>query len=165
MKSREVFIVILLVTAMWHSAIAKPKRGKIEPEAPPLQRVLSGANAQSNAVLSGLITFKPEMPLGPQDLLKSYEIAMSLVADKTSTDFSVIVQAQQENQITREQAEYLLQQKYELAIMQYQVLSALHDVLRHDMEEATQRRESSLRTARADTVLVVPCPSSALGCR
>jgi hypothetical protein len=61
------------------------------------------------------------MPLGPQDVLKSYEIALSLVADKTSNDFAVIVQAQQANQITREQAEYLLQQRYQVAMMQYQV--------------------------------------------
>jgi hypothetical protein len=105
------------------------------------------------------------MPLGPQDVLKSYEIAMSLVADKTSADFSSIVQAQQTNQITREQAEYLLQQRYQVAMMQYQVLSALHDVLRHDIDEASQHGTHSLNTSSADTVLVVPFPGSASASR
>ena len=77
------------------------------------------------------------MPLGPQDVLKSYEIAMSMVAEKASTDFSAILQAQQTNQIAREQAEYLLQQRYQLAMMQYQVLSALHDVVKHDIDETS----------------------------
>ncbi len=100
--------------------------------------------------------------LGPQDILKSYEIAMSMVADKTSADFSVIVQAQQTNQITREQAEYLLQQSYQVAMMQYQVLSALHDVLKHDIDEAAgQQARQSLKTTSSDTVLVVPFLGSA----
>ena len=119
-----------------------------------------GTSMQCNPVLSDLIALKPELPLGPQDILKSYEIAMSMVADKTSADFSVIVQAQQTNQITREQAEYLLQQRYQLAMMQYQVLSALHDVLKHDIDEARQQGTHSLETSSSHAVLVVPFPGS-----
>jgi len=105
MKTRQILIAVVLLGMVWHSAAAQPKKKKTEVDAPPLERVLSGTSMQSNAVLSDLIALRPEMPLGPQDILKSYEIAMSMVADKTSADFSVIVQAQQTNQITREQAE------------------------------------------------------------
>jgi hypothetical protein len=70
------------------------------------------------------------------------------------------VQAQQTNQITREQAEYLLQQRYQIAMMQYQVLSALHDVLKHDIEEATLQSKRSFKAANSDEVLVVPLPVS-----
>ena len=116
---------------------------------------------QSNPVLSDVIALKPEMPLGPQDVLKSYEIAMSMVADRTSADLSVIVQAQQANQITRQQAEYLLQQSYQMAMMRYQVLSALHDVLKHDIDDAAgQQARQSLKATSSDTVLVVPLPDS-----
>jgi hypothetical protein len=72
------------------------------------------------------------------------------------------VQAQQTNQIAREQAEYLLQQRYQMAMMQYQVLSALHDVLKHDIDEAAgQQARRSLRATSSDTVLVVPFADSA----
>ena len=116
-----------------------PAEEEVEVDAPPPEGILAGTSMQSNPVLSDLIALKPEMPLGPQDVLKSYEIAMSMVADKTSADFVVIVQSQQTNQITRQQAEYLLQQRYQTAMMQYQVLSALHDVLKHDIDEASQQ--------------------------
>jgi hypothetical protein len=145
---------------VWHTAAAQPKKKNIQAEAPPLESILAGTSMQSNSVVSDLIALKPEIPLGPQDILKSYEIAMSLVADKTSTDFSVIVQAQQANQITREQAEYLLQQRYQMAMMQYQVLSALHDVLKHDIDEASQQGTHSLKSSSSNTVLVVPFPGS-----
>jgi hypothetical protein len=140
MKTRQILITTLILATVWHSAAAQPKKKNILVDAPPPESILAGTSMQSNSVLSDLIALKPEMPLGPQDVLKSYEIAMSMVADKTSADFFVIAQAQQTNQITREQAEYLLLQRYQLAMVQYQVLSALHDVLKHDIDEASQGR-------------------------
>ena len=160
MKTRQILIAILILVTVWHTAAALPKKRNISAEAPPRESILAGTSMQSNSAASDLIALKPEMPLGPQDVLKSYEIAMSMVADKTSADFSVIVQAQQANQITREQAEYLLQQRYQMAMMQYQVLSALHDVLEHDIDEASQPATHSLKTSSSNTVLVVPFPGS-----
>jgi hypothetical protein len=161
MKLRTFLVAIVILGTVWHAAAAQPKKKPTEVDAPPLERILSGTSIQSNAVLSDVIARKPEMPLGPQDILKSYEIAMSMVADKTSADFFVIVQAQQTNQLTREQAEYLLQQRYQMAMMQYQVLSALHDVLKHDIDEtAGQQARQSLKATSSDTVLVVPFPDS-----
>ena len=159
MKLRTFLVAIAILGTVWHTAAAQPKN-KIEADAPAPETILAGASMQSNSVASDLPAIKPEMPLGPQDILKSYKIAMSLVAEKTSTDFSVILQAQQTNQITREQAEYLLQQRYQLGMMQYQVLSALHDVLKHDIDEASQRRKNSLKSSSSDTVVVVPIPGS-----
>ena len=160
MKSRNILIGIVILATVGHAAAAQPKKKKIQIDAPSPESILADTSMQSNPVLSDLNALKPEMPLGPQDVLKSYEIAMGMVADKTSADFSVIVQAQQINQITREQAEYLLQQRYQMAMMQYQVLSALHDVLKHDIDEANQEARSALKTANSNTVLVVPLPGS-----
>ena len=165
MKVRQILIAIVIVGTLWHTAAAQPKKKKSQVEAPPLESILADSSMQSNPLTSDLIALKPEMPLGPQDVLKSYEIAMSLVADKTSSDFAVIVQAQQANQITREQAEYLLQQTYQVAMLQYQVLSALHDVLKHDIDKATQQAKSLLKTRSSDTVLMVPFPGSASASR
>ena len=164
--SRQILVPVVILATLWHTAAAQPKKKNIQPDAPRPESILAGTSMQSNPVLSSLIAIKPEMPLGPQDLLKSYEIAMSLVADKTSSDLSVIVQAQQTNQINREQAEYLLQQRYQMAMMQYQVLSALHDVLKHDIDEAAgQQARQSLKATNSDTVLVVPFPESVAASR
>ena len=160
MKTRQILITILILATMWHAAAAQPKKKNIQADAPPVGSIFAGTSMQSNPVRSDLIALKPEMPLGPRDVLKSYEIAMSMVADKTSADFSVIVQSQQVNQITREQAEYLLQQRFQMAMMQYQVLSALHDVLKHDIDEAAEQEAHSLQTSSSDTVLEVPFPGS-----
>jgi hypothetical protein len=159
MKSRQILMAIVILCTVWCTAAAQPKK-KVEVDAPPPEGILAGTSVQSNPILSDLIALKPEMPLGPQDVLKSYEIAMGMVADKTSADFFVIVQAQKANQITRKQAEYLLEQIYQTAMMQYQVLSALHDVLKRDIDEASQQGTRSPKTSSANTVLVVPFPGS-----
>ena len=165
MKSRQILMVIAILGTMWHTAAAQPRK-KIEVHAPRPETILASTSMQSNPVLSDLVALKPEMPLGPRDVLKSYELAMSMVADKTTADLSAIVQAQRGNQITREQAEYLLQQSYQMAMMQYQVLSALHEVLKHDIDEAAgQQTRQSLNTTKSDTVLVVPFPGSASASR
>lgn len=161
MKSRQILIAILILASIWQAAAAQPKKTKTQVETSALESAPVVTNyAQNDAALPDVIALKPEMPLGPQDVLKSYEIGMSLIADKTSTDFSVIVQAQEANQITREQAEYLLQQRYQVAMMQYQVLSSLHDVLKHDIDEANQEAHGTFKAANSDTVLVVPLPGS-----
>lgn len=160
MRARQVIVLIVTVASAWQIAAARSKKNTPQPDPPPLERILAGRKIETGPDLSQLLASKPIMPLGPRDILKSYEIAMALLSDKTSGDFAVIVQAQQTNQITREQAEYLLQQRYEVAMMQYQVLSALHDVLQHDIEEAAQQSQLLLKTAKSDEVLVVPLPTS-----
>jgi hypothetical protein len=165
MKSRQILFATVIVGAFWSSAAAEPKKTTNQVNAPALESILAGTSIQSNAVPGYVPEFKPEMPLGPRDVLKSYEVAMNILADRTSTDLSVIVQAQQANQITREQAEYLLQQRYEIAMMQYQVLSALHDVLNHEIDEASLQGKHAVKTTRSDTVVVVPVPGSASAAR
>jgi len=163
MKVRQIIVLVAIFAGVWHTAAAQPKKKKIQIDAPPPESILATASTQSDVVLLDLTALKPEMPLGPQDVLKSYEIAMSLVAEKTATDISAIAQARQANQIAREQAEYLLQQTYQIAMMQYQVLSALHDVLKHDIDEATLQSKRSLKAANSDGVLMVPLPISPSG--
>ncbi len=162
MKLRTFLFALAILGTVLHSAAAQAKNKTAQVDAPPPELVLSGTSMQSNEVLTDVVARTPEMPLGPQDILKAYEIAMSLVVEKTSADFSVIVQARQANQITGDQAEYLLLQSYQMAMMQYQVLSALRDVLKHDIDEAAgQQARQSLKTTSPDTVLVVPFQGSA----
>lgn len=163
MNVRSIMVLLVIIGTIWQVAAAQPKKRKIEVNALAPEGVLPTSDAQSSPVLSDLAAVIPKMPLGPQDVLKSYEIAMNLLSDKTSNDFLIIVQAQRANQITREQAEYLLQQRYETAMMQYQVLSALHDVLQHDIDEAAQRSSQSLKAASSDAILVVPFPAPPSG--
>jgi len=60
--------------------------------------------------MSQLLDVRAEIPLGPVDVLRSYEIAMTVIAERTSAQLSGISQAAENGEITREQAEYLAQE-------------------------------------------------------
>ena len=160
MRLRQLLMALFLLAVTWQGATAKPRNHTVHGDPPPVERVVAGATAESNFVLSDVMEVKPEMPLGPNDVLKAYEVAMGLVVDKASADFSTIAQAQGADQISREDADYLLHERYQLATMQFQVLSALHDVLKHEIDEKTEQSKRSIRNANAESVLVLPGPAS-----
>ena len=73
-----------------------------------------------------------------------------------SADLIGIMQANRANQITRAEAEYLIQERYQVAMMQHEVLSALHDGLEHDLAQIPTRPG---RFGSSDTAVVVQPPS------
>ena len=70
-----------------------------------------------------------------------------------------ITQANRSNQITRDEAEHLILDRYQVAMMQHATLAALRDSLEHDIAQVTKRQDT---VGRPDTPTVVQPPSSPL---
>jgi hypothetical protein len=96
----------------------------VDAEPPRLEQILANTTSQPNEMLANLVAIKPEIPVGPSDVLKGYEQDIILVAQRLSAEMANISQARQADQVTREQAEYLIQEKHQFAIMQFQTLSS-----------------------------------------
>jgi hypothetical protein len=90
--------------------------------------------------------------LGPVDVLKGYEDEMNFLAQSLSAELVRIAQANRTNQITRAEAEYLIQERYQVAMMQHEVLSALHESVQHDHDQAAKRLGSA---SQSDSAVVV----------
>lgn len=138
MERRSMLAVVLLLAAIPLIASAQTtSRRKSGPAEPPdLKYMLAKASNPIDGSVSGLLVFEPEIPLGPMDVLKSYEDGMVLITQKLSNDLASILQAKVGNQITPGRAEYLINERYQIAIMQHQVLSALHESLEEDLDAA-----------------------------
>jgi phage I-like protein len=160
MKLRPIFVTAFFLAILLHAAVAQPVRETVDVEPPALEKILGNTTSQPNEAVAEVVAITPEIPLGPLDVLKAYEQDMTLVAQKMSAEVASISQAQEANQITREQAEYLIQEKYEVAMMQFQILSALHDALGHDVAQSAAHAKR-LRS-ESDTAVVVQLPSSEL---
>jgi hypothetical protein len=160
MKMRSLVGALLSLAVMAGTALAQMARKNADVEPPPLEMVLASAKTPNNAQLADVMAIKPELPLGPSDVLKEYEQGMALIAQGMSADVVNISRAQEANQVTREQAEYLIQERYQIAMMQYQVLSALHDLLERDMAQEAARANRERGGAGQDTAVVVALPSS-----
>jgi hypothetical protein len=144
---RTVFVVFLLalipLAAMAQSS--QEARANLTVEPPPLHSALAGTRANAHAVISSLLAPRAEIPLGPLDVLKKYENGMTAIAERISSELSTISLAVRAGQITREQADYLTQETYERAMMQYEVLCTLHDSLEHDVLQAETLSKHPLR--------------------
>jgi hypothetical protein len=160
MKVRSIVGGGLLLGVMVGSSLAQTARRGADPEPPALERILANDKSTGAAQLADVMAIKPELPLGPTDVLKEYQQAMVLIAQSMSADVANISRAQEANQISREQAEYLIGERYQVAMMQYQVLSAFHDMLEHDVAEEDARAKRMHGVADLDTAVVVGLPSS-----
>jgi hypothetical protein len=163
MKTRSIVVTVSLLAVMPFAALAQPAskaRTHVDIEPPRLEKILSNTTSQSNGELTSAVATKPEIPLGPLDALKEYENEMTVVAQRMSADMANISQAQQANQITREQAEYLIQERYQVAMMQFQTLSALHDALGRDVAQAAAVAKHPDTAAESDAAVAVEPPFS-----
>jgi hypothetical protein len=136
MKNNWILITILglITTPFAASAQARPSRmGFGIPSKP---TVPAKAQSVDAAVLAEVLAVPESKPLGPSDLLKEYEGAMAETAQGFNAEVNRIAEAVQQKAITEDQGEFLCKEAYELAMMQFQVLSGLHDMLEEQLREA-----------------------------
>jgi hypothetical protein len=157
MKVRSM-LLLLAVTAGTASAQRARQSTDV---APPLEKIIAYAKSSDSVQLAELVEITPELPLGPADVLKEYAQAMALIAQEMSAEVANISRAEDANQITREQAEFLIEERYQVAMMQYQVFSALHDTLEHEIGLEATRVKRVGAGSGPDTDVVVVLPSSA----
>ena len=92
---------------------------------------------QPNSNLQEILATPPAAPLGPRDLIAQYERGMTDIGNRMSSELANISEAVQKKLLTREQAEVMIGERYQLAMMQFQLLSALHDLAVEDLAESS----------------------------
>jgi len=107
------------------------------------------------STITAILAIEPQVPLGPRDVLRNYEQEMAFVSDRTSTELAQIAQAAREGQISREQAEYFSGERYHLGMMRFQLLSTLHRILDHELENQAEQEDQS----HVDGAVVVASPA------
>ena len=166
MKALLIFLIASSVVITPLVAVAQPNRGlgeNSEIQPPPVQKIVAGATSETDDEVSSLLATKPEIPLGPLDVLKNYESEMIMIAQRMSAELASISQAVAADQLSRERADYLIGERYQVAMMQFQVLSTLHDSLARDVARAGVREVGSGTTGSrtnvgSDTTVVEEAP-------
>jgi LTXXQ motif family protein len=132
--SLAVGIVMLLVLAgrfSWASSPGQPQRAS---DAPAIEKLIAGV-AADHAQLSNILAVTPQLPRGPLDVLNEYEQEMTSISGRFSQELAQIIQAVRLGQISASDSEGLIWERYQIAMMQFQVFSALHSVLQHDLDQ------------------------------
>src|ERR1700675_476094 len=125
----------------------------------PPQVEISLAPPENNEVPTELLQVQPELPRGPQDILGDYETGMANITRRISGELGEISRAVNDGQLSSTQGEYLARERYQIAMMQFQLLSACHAILEQAVEQAsTPTKPAEVRSS--DQTLVVPLPFS-----
>ena len=141
-KMKFLYLMLpLLLAILSYTALAQPPRAAApykDEAPPPVEKVVTGSKAESE-LLASLISVKPRTPLGPDYVLQGYENEMTLISRKVSVELQSIERALRSGLITHDEAEYLIQQRFQVAMMQYEVFTALHDALEQEIHQAATK--------------------------
>jgi hypothetical protein len=150
-------LISLLISCLADSTFAVSKATHKDVPRPRITAV-SDVNSLPDSVRS-LFTTSPMPPRGPADMLRGYEDDMRAVSARFVNELAVISKTFAERQVTRDQAEHISEERYLVALMQFELLSALHAQL----EQEVEREENSLRepgATRETGIAIVELPFS-----
>jgi hypothetical protein len=110
--------------------------------------------APASSDLTQILDMHPQIPLGPPDIINDYESAKFSIYQRLSQELTVISKAVAEGQIKREQGEDLSRERYELAMMQFEVLSACEAMLEEDMDHAESEQDHQISVVSGNAVVL-----------
>jgi Spy/CpxP family protein refolding chaperone len=115
---------------------------------------IAPASADKAHVLANLVANTPVIPRAPRDLLRDYDLEMASIAARWSMDLGVISNTVGTGQITREQGEYVDGERYQVAMMQFQVFGALHAMVEADIARTPAVPTDPTPSSTGDLVLI-----------
>jgi hypothetical protein len=112
-------------------------------------------------ILREVLQVQLEIPRGPQDILADYETGMANITSRISGELGEISQAVGNGELSNAQGEYLAREQYQIAMMQFQFLSASHAILEQAVAQASTASKPA-EVPSSEQTLVVPLPFSSL---
>jgi Spy/CpxP family protein refolding chaperone len=152
MKTIVTVAFLLCIVTASQPAFTAVQRKHTDDEPPHV--TIAPASADNAYVLANLGANTPVIPRGPRDLLRDYELEMASIAAQLSMDLGVISNAVGTGQITREQGEYVVGERYQVAMMQFQLFGALHAMLEADIARTPAVPTDPTPSSSGDLVLI-----------
>jgi hypothetical protein len=160
MKTPLAVSVLLSIGTLPLPLFAKAKTISDDLRAPPLETISSAASLPES--VSSAIVARPTIPRGPNDLVRDYEAETEAVSRRLTSELASISQAAERSEITGEQAEQISKERYQVAIMRFQLLIALHAKLEREIDRTRRITQKDSNPARAEMSAVVALPFSSL---
>jgi Spy/CpxP family protein refolding chaperone len=152
MKTKVIVAFLLSIVTISQPAFTAV-RHKLPNDEPP-HVAMVGVSPDNAHVLADLVAIPPVIPRGPRDLLRDYELEMASIAERFSMDLGAISNAVRTGQISREQGEYVSGERYQVAMMQFQLFGALHSMLEADIARMPAVPTAPNPSPASETVLV-----------
>ena len=141
----RLIVGILLAGAL---AISAQAQDSGTPQPPAIGKVMAALPSDGPGIAAILAT-GPDEPVGPSDILRNYEQGMAVVSQQTYIALAQVAEAVRQGQVGGAQAEHLSYEIYQTGMMQFQLLSTLHQILESDIAKAAQRSRAPQLTGSA----------------
>jgi len=154
-------IAILLWTTLTISQLSfaeVPRKG----ENVPASQLAATSDANTSESLAAVLSIPSSTPRGPKDLLQDYEAGMLAVAQEFSGKLVAIAGAVQRGELSREQGEEISGEQYQLAEMQFGLLSTLREMLAQDLARTAAAPPAVAKETEGNEAVLVEVPLSPL---
>ena len=158
MKAKFVLIIFLLMTVVPVTLLGLTDAGTDDVQPLQLEKPASEA---SNTALANVLDAPSTLPRGPQEVLKDYQAEMVAITQRFSARVAEIADAVESGQLSSEQGEKLSTEQYQMAQMQFELLSAWRDMLEQDLARTPSATPDSA-AAEASQIVMVALPFSSL---
>jgi Skp family chaperone for outer membrane proteins len=130
MKIKSFFIISLLffIVPLTLQALTDPA-----PEDTRSIQIGIMASQANDMAVENVIAAPSALPRGPQDVINDYQTEMAGITERFSAKVAAIAQAVQGGQLSSEQGQELTTEQYQMAQMQFELLSAWRDMLAGDL--------------------------------
>jgi hypothetical protein len=116
--------------------------------------------ALNDPVLTSVLATSSDLPRGPQELLQDYEAEMGAITQKFSANMSAIAQAVQSGQLSSDDAQKISADQYDMAQMQFELLSTWRDMLAQDLANYSKLQSKPALKQESDDIVMAALPFS-----
>jgi Spy/CpxP family protein refolding chaperone len=131
MKGNAIVALLLCIVTSSQPAFTGVQRKPTGDEPP--HATIARSSADCAHVSADLSATTPVIPRGPRDVLRDYELQMASMGAQLSMDLGAISNAVRTGQISKEQGEYVIGERYQVAMMQFQLFGVLHSMREADI--------------------------------
>lgn len=129
MQSKLVLIISLLTFVAPATLFgSNPNDGEAPPAAIDVQIPMA-----SSQELTDILTTPSAAPRGPKDVIDDYETGMAAITERFSARLAAIAASVQNGELTSEQGQKISAEEYEMAQMQFELLSTWREMLEQDL--------------------------------
>lgn len=125
-----------------------------------LPSINTSSPALNDQVLTSVLATQSDLPRGPQELLQDYEKEMGAVTQRFSANMAAIAQAVQSGQLSSDDAQKLSADQYDLAQMQFELLSTWRDMLAQDLANYSKLQSKPTPKQQSDDIVMAALPFS-----
>jgi len=116
--------------------------------------------ALNDPVLTSVLATQPDVPRGPQEVLQDYEAEMGTITQRFSANMAAIAQAVQSGQLSSDDAQKISADQYDMAQMQFELLSTWRDMLAQDLANYSKVQSKPVPNQQSDDIVMAALPFS-----